>query len=85
MSLLLRFLHESACMRNTHCAATHTQTGASQVNVSIGDALVVVTRSPWHLSVYDNASKQLVLDEVGDEEHGLVSALRHYELFHVAS
>lgn len=60
----------------------HTQTGASQVNVSIGDALVVVTRSPWHLSVYDNASKQLVLDEVGDEEHGLVSALCH---FHVAS
>ena len=63
----------------------HTQTGASQVNVSIGDALVVVTRSPWHPSVYDNASKQLVLDEVGDEEHGLVSALRHYELFYVAS
>ena len=55
------------------------------MNVSIGDALVVVTRSPWHLSVYHNASKQLVLDEVGDEEHGLVSVLRHYELFYVAS
>ena len=54
---------------------THTQAGASEVNVSIGDALVVVSRSPWHLSVYDNASKQLVLDEVGDEEYRLVSSV----------
>ena len=53
----------------------HAQLGASEVNVTIGDALVVVSRSPWHLSVYDNASKQLVLDEVADEEYRLVSSV----------
>ena len=70
----LLFSHAAALTIQCACCLSFAQSGPSEVNVSIGDALVVVSRSPWHLSVYDNASKQLVLDEVADEEYRLVSS-----------
>jgi alpha-glucosidase (family GH31 glycosyl hydrolase) len=41
------------------------------VNVSTEDFLISVTKSPWHISIYEKSLGRLVLDESGEEKSRL--------------